>query len=108
MSVFSDASARHLEVLPYDSKARRQFVTNGGLKRVQEIKADPGSAIEGYINNINGCFSEEIIRWEMSGKHTPEQIEVVSEERDKFECVCFRFYTPGYVSVLLEQIEDPQ
>lgn len=58
------------EVLPYDSKARRVFVTNGGLKRVQEIKADPGSALQEYISGINSCFSEDIVRWEMSRKHT--------------------------------------
>lgn len=97
--MFSDASAHHLEVLPYDSKARRQFVTNGGLKRAQEIKADPGSAIEEYINNINGCFSEEIIRWEMSGKRTPEQIEVVLKEPAKVECVCVSGSTPQTMSV---------
>uniref|UniRef100_H2V6M0 Sperm associated antigen 6 n=2 Tax=Takifugu rubripes TaxID=31033 RepID=H2V6M0_TAKRU len=67
------------KVLPYDSKARRHFVTNGGLKRVQEIKTEPGSPMEEYINNINGCFSEDIVR----------------------------FYTPDYVSVLLEKMEDP-
>lgn len=31
------------KVLPHDSKARRLFVTSGGLKKVQEIKAEPGS-----------------------------------------------------------------
>lgn len=50
------------EVLPYDSKARRVFVTNGGLKRVQEIKADPGSALQEYISSINSCFSEDIVK----------------------------------------------
>lgn len=53
-----------LEVLPHDSKSRRLFVTNGGLKRVQELKADPGSVLQEYINNINGCFSEEMVRWD--------------------------------------------
>lgn len=52
------------EVLPHDSKSRRLFVTNGGLKRVQELKADPGSVLQEYINDINGCFSEEMIRWD--------------------------------------------
>eukprot|EP00066_Takifugu_rubripes_P004508 XP_003967918.1 PREDICTED: sperm-associated antigen 6 [Takifugu rubripes] len=66
------------KVLPHDSKARRLFVTNGGLKRVQEIKADPGSLLQENINNVNGCFSEEMIR----------------------------YYTPGYASVLLEQMEN--
>lgn len=59
-----------LEVLPYDSKARRVFVTNGGLKRVQEIQAEPGSSLQEYISSINSCFSEDIVKWETSRKHT--------------------------------------
>ena len=51
------------KVLPHDSKARRNFVTSGGLKKVQEIKADPGSALHEYINTINNCYPEEIVRY---------------------------------------------
>ncbi|KAI1242657.1 hypothetical protein IHE44_0000195 [Lamprotornis superbus] len=47
-------------VLPHDSKARRLFVTSGGLKKVQEIKAEPGSLLQEYINTINNCYPEEI------------------------------------------------
>ena len=50
-------------MLPHDPKARRLFVTSGGLKKVQEIKAEPGSALMEYINVINGCYPEEIVRW---------------------------------------------
>uniref|UniRef100_A0A3B3VY90 Sperm-associated antigen 6 n=1 Tax=Poecilia latipinna TaxID=48699 RepID=A0A3B3VY90_9TELE len=50
------------KVLPHDSKARRLFVTSGGLKKVQEIDAEPGSALQEYINAINSCFPEEIVR----------------------------------------------
>ncbi|NXP80424.1 SPAG6 protein, partial [Ramphastos sulfuratus] len=50
------------KVLPHDSKARRLFVTSGGLKKVQEIKAEPGSLLQEYINAINNCFPEEIVR----------------------------------------------
>ncbi|MBZ3872563.1 Sperm-associated antigen 6 [Sciurus carolinensis] len=48
------------KVLPHDSKARRLFVTSGGLKKVQEIKAEPGSLLQEYINSINNCYPEEI------------------------------------------------
>lgn len=51
------------KVLPHDSKARRLFVTSGGLKKVQEIEAEPGSALQEYINAINNCFPEEIVRY---------------------------------------------
>uniref|UniRef100_A0A3B5MD93 Sperm associated antigen 6 n=1 Tax=Xiphophorus couchianus TaxID=32473 RepID=A0A3B5MD93_9TELE len=50
------------KVLPHDSKARRLFVTSGGLKKIQEIDAEPGSVLQEYINAINSCFPEEIVR----------------------------------------------
>lgn len=36
---------------------------SGGLKKIQEIKAEPGSLLQEYINNINNCYPEEIVRW---------------------------------------------
>ncbi|EAW86144.1 sperm associated antigen 6, isoform CRA_b, partial [Homo sapiens] len=54
------------KVLPHDSKARRLFVTSGGLKKVQEIKAEPGSLLQEYINSINSCYPEEIEVYENS------------------------------------------
>ncbi|KAF0028198.1 hypothetical protein F2P81_019285 [Scophthalmus maximus] len=68
------------KVLPHDSKARRLFVTSGGLKKVQEIDAEPGSPLQEYINAINSCFPEEIVR----------------------------YYSPGYSEVLLERLESFQ
>lgn len=96
------------EVLPYDSKARRVFVTNGGLKRVQEIQADPGSALQEYISSINSCFSEDIVRWEMSRRHTSSSPRILVDlmGHAKIKSVPFRYYTPDYVSVLLDQMED--
>ncbi|XP_078136533.1 sperm-associated antigen 6 [Sander vitreus] len=68
------------KVLPNDSKARRLFVTSGGLKKVQEIDAEPGSSLQEHINAINSCFPEEIVR----------------------------YYSPGYSEVLLERLENYQ
>uniref|UniRef100_W5N1M2 Sperm associated antigen 6 n=1 Tax=Lepisosteus oculatus TaxID=7918 RepID=W5N1M2_LEPOC len=68
------------KVLPHDSKARRLFVTSGGLKKIQEIKAEPGSALQEYINSINNCYPEEIVR----------------------------YYSPGYSETLLERVENYQ
>ncbi|KAM9712345.1 sperm-associated antigen 6 [Menidia menidia] len=68
------------KVLPHDSKARRLFVTSGGLKKVQEIDAEPGSALREHIIAINGCFPEEIVR----------------------------YYSPGYSDALLERLESYQ
>ncbi|CAK9796670.1 Sperm-associated antigen 6 [Anthophora plagiata] len=68
------------KILPHDARARRLFVTSGGLKKVQEIQADPGSILLEYIQLINCCFPEEIIR----------------------------YYSPGYPSTLLEAVEQYQ
>ncbi|XP_026531489.1 sperm-associated antigen 6 isoform X3 [Pseudonaja textilis] len=66
------------KVLPHDSKARRLFVTSGGLKKVQEIKSEAGSLLQEYINTINNCYPEEIVR----------------------------YYSPGYSEALLERVEN--
>uniref|UniRef100_A0A8C9KL17 Sperm-associated antigen 6 n=1 Tax=Panthera tigris altaica TaxID=74533 RepID=A0A8C9KL17_PANTA len=68
------------KVLPHDSKARRLFVTSGGLKKVQEIKAGPGSLLQEYINSINSCYPEEIVR----------------------------YYSPGYSDALLQRVDSYQ
>ena len=54
--------AQFAKVLPHDAKARKLFVTSGGLKKIQEIKMEPGSALHEYINTINNCYPEEIVR----------------------------------------------
>ncbi|KAJ1189981.1 hypothetical protein NDU88_006722 [Pleurodeles waltl] len=68
------------KVLPHDSKARRLFVTSGGLKKVQEIRPEPGSVLQEYINTINNCYPEEIVR----------------------------YYSPGYPQSLLERVDQYQ
>lgn len=50
------------QILPNDARARRLFVTTGALKRVQEIDTVPGTSLKEYINIINSCFPEEIVR----------------------------------------------
>ncbi|XP_002164433.1 sperm-associated antigen 6 isoform X1 [Hydra vulgaris] len=68
------------KVLPHDAKARKLFVTSGGLKKIQEIKVEPGSSLQEYVNEINNCYPEEIVR----------------------------YYSPGYSQKLLERIEQYQ
>ncbi|XP_017767186.1 PREDICTED: sperm-associated antigen 6-like [Eufriesea mexicana] len=68
------------KILPHDARARRLFVTSGGLKKVQEIQADSGSTLLEYIQIINCCFPEEIVR----------------------------YYSPGYPNSLLEAVEQYQ
>ena len=68
----------HVQVLPNDPASRRLFVTSGGLKKIQEIKPEPGSALREHIDNINACYPEEIVR----------------------------YYTPGYSEQLLQRVDS--
>ncbi|KAK2508096.1 hypothetical protein MC885_018038 [Smutsia gigantea] len=68
------------KVLPHDSKAQQLSVTSGGLKKIQEIKAEPGSLHQQYINSINNCYPEEIVR----------------------------HYSPGYSDTLLQRVDSYQ
>ncbi|XP_036262807.1 sperm-associated antigen 6 isoform X1 [Molothrus ater] len=79
-SIMKHIIGQFSKVLPHDNKARRLFVTTGGLKKVQEIKAEPGSLLQEYINTINNCYPEEIVR----------------------------YYSPGYSEILLERVENYQ
>lgn len=70
--------AQFAKVLPNDTKARKLFVTSGGLKKVQEIKAEEGSQLAESIRIINSSFPPEIVQ----------------------------FYSPGYSKTLLNRIEE--
>ncbi|KAM9331804.1 sperm-associated antigen 6-like [Pholidichthys leucotaenia] len=79
-NIVKHVACQFSKVLPHDSKARRLFVTSGALKKVQEIEAEPGSPLQEYINAINSCFPEEIVR----------------------------YYSPGYPEALLERLDNYQ
>ncbi|XP_018373855.1 PREDICTED: sperm-associated antigen 6-like isoform X1 [Trachymyrmex cornetzi] len=68
------------KILPNDTRARKLFVTSGGLRKIQEIQAEPGTTLSEYITIINCCFPEEIVR----------------------------YYSPGYPDSLLEAVEQYQ
>ncbi|CAG9861711.1 unnamed protein product [Phyllotreta striolata] len=77
-SILKYVLGQYSKVLPQDSKARRLFVTTGGLKKVQMIEAKPGTTLFEYISVINSCFPEEIVR----------------------------YYSPGYPETLLDKVEQ--
>ncbi|KAM3593612.1 uncharacterized protein V6R79_017065 [Siganus canaliculatus] len=79
-NILKHVLCQYSKMLPHDSKARCLFVTSGGLKKVQEIQAEPGSLLQEHINAINSCFPEEIVR----------------------------YYSPGYSEVLLQRVENYQ
>jgi len=63
MNILKYVVGQFSKVLPHDSQARRLFVSNGGLKRMQEICPEQGSELAEYINVINCCFPEEIVQY---------------------------------------------
>ncbi|XP_023030020.2 uncharacterized protein [Leptinotarsa decemlineata] len=77
-SILKYVLGQYSKVLPQDPKARRLFVTTGGLKKVQMIDAQPGTTLYEYITVINSCFPEEIVR----------------------------YYSPGYPETLLDKVEQ--
>merc|ERR1711920_377604 len=48
-------------VLPNDLNARRSFVQSGGLQKIQEVKAEVGSKLHDYIDEINMLYPPEIV-----------------------------------------------
>lgn len=68
------------KVLPHDAKARKLFVTSGGLKKVQEIKAEDGSSLAESIAAINTAFPAEIVKY-----YSPGYSDTLLERMDQFE-----------------------
>ena len=50
------------EVLPSDLNARKSFVQSGGLQKIQEVKAEVGSKLHDYIEEINMLYPPEIVQ----------------------------------------------
>lgn len=69
--------AQYAKVLPHDVASRRDFVTSGGLQRIQSIDAEPGSELRAHIDAINSCYPEDVVR----------------------------YYSPGYSQVLLDKVD---
>eukprot|EP00054_Salpingoeca_dolichothecata_P020332 m.128032 g.128032 ORF g.128032 m.128032 type:complete len:511 (+) comp23575_c0_seq1:33-1565(+) len=79
MEILETVVAQFAKVLPHDAKARRAFVSSGGLKKVQEIQ-DRSEPLEESIQTINGCYPPEIIA----------------------------FYSPKFESQILDRVDDYQ
>jgi hypothetical protein len=74
--------AQYSKVLPRDPVARRNFVTTGGLRKLQELlstgKAPPDSILYEHITFINQCFPDDVVK----------------------------YFSPNYPSTLLERVEE--
>jgi len=51
------------KVLPNDATGRHDFVTSGGFAVVQQLNAESGSALKEYVDVINSCYPEEIVKY---------------------------------------------
>lgn len=70
---------QYSKILPHDPAARRIFITTGGLKKIQEIKTQPGTKLFEYIETINNCYPEDIVRY-----YAPEFPEQILERVDQY------------------------
>lgn len=51
------------KVLPNDRAAQRSFVQSGGLKKIQEVKADLGSNLRDCVDEISMLYPLEIVQF---------------------------------------------
>ncbi|VDM03923.1 unnamed protein product [Schistocephalus solidus] len=79
-NILKHVVAQFSKILPKNANARRAFVLTGGLKKIQEIQAEPGSDLAESIDAINNCFPEDVVK----------------------------YYSPGYPEALLERVEAYQ
>jgi len=51
------------KVLPTDKEAKKQFVINGGLQKIQEVKADIGTKLREYLDDIKCMYPEDVVNY---------------------------------------------
>ncbi|CAG9336050.1 unnamed protein product [Blepharisma stoltei] len=66
------------KTLPHDLAARKTFVQSGGLQKVQEIDAPPGTKLREYKEAINHLYHPDIVT----------------------------YYSPNYAETLMKKIEE--
>jgi 3-methyladenine DNA glycosylase AlkD len=66
-------------VLPNDIQARRSFVQSGGLQKIQEVKAEVGTKLRDYIDEINRLYPPEIVNY-----YSPNYSETLLKKLDEF------------------------
>mmetsp|Transcript_46639 Transcript_46639/g.110909 ORF Transcript_46639/g.110909 Transcript_46639/m.110909 type:complete len:508 (-) Transcript_46639:150-1673(-) len=67
------------KVLPNDLNARRSFVQSGGLQKIQDVKAEVGSKLHDYIDEINMLYPPEIVQY-----YSPNYAETLLKKMDEF------------------------
>ncbi|KAK2962273.1 putative axoneme central apparatus [Blattamonas nauphoetae] len=59
--------AQYAKVLPSDVKARKEFVAHGGLRRILELNAEPGSKLKEAVDAVCGCYPESVVKYYSPG-----------------------------------------
>jgi len=67
------------KVLPHDLQARRSFVQSGGLQKIQEVKAEVGSKLHDFIDEINMLYPPEIVQY-----YSPNYAETLLKKMDEY------------------------
>ncbi|EFO65019.1 Axoneme central apparatus protein [Giardia lamblia P15] len=62
-SILKHVVAQYAKILPKDVESRRQFVTSGGLQKIQSIACEPGTKLYEAIEQCNACFPDEIVKY---------------------------------------------
>lgn len=70
--------AQFAKTLPNDQAAKKAFVVSEGLKKIQEIKAPPGSKLRLYIDEINQLYPQEIVQY-----YSPDYAETLMRRLDE-------------------------
>merc|ERR1711879_855623 len=66
------------KVLPTNLDAKRSFIQNGGLQKIQAVRPEAGSKLQECIDEINNLYPQEIVQ----------------------------YYNPGYKEQLIKRLDD--
>ena len=67
--------------------------------KIQEIKADEGSPLAEYINTINNCYPEEIVKYILFSKEKALEILDFWEAKKEINQTNVTFHDEGYSSL---------
>ncbi|VVC36511.1 Armadillo-type fold,Armadillo,Armadillo-like helical [Cinara cedri] len=76
------------KILPNNSKARRSFITNGQLKRIQNLTPEIDSELYHVIQSVNCSFPEDIVQL-VAGDFPEAVMKTVDKYVPKSQCLFY-------------------
>ncbi|XP_050427537.1 sperm-associated antigen 6-like [Adelges cooleyi] len=76
------------EILPTNAKARRSFILDGHLKRIQQYSPAPDTEMYKILQGINCCFPEDIVQ-RATGDFPESVMQTVDKYQPKSNCVFY-------------------